>query len=157
MSEGSSARQRGPGLSVALDTEFDENRGYRLTGEQAIHDNDSELHQHLSSLENEAPGFAPALQRRRDEDDGVRGTQFEESPERDPALEKPKKTLAQHNFGLKTVRVEIDEVHESHAKQVVIDLTNNQEPDSRTSTPKEEGGIQTRSHEELPSLEKYRD
>jgi hypothetical protein len=31
---------------------------------------------------------------------GVRGTQFEESPFRDSALDKPKKSLAQFQFGL---------------------------------------------------------
>lgn len=48
--------------------------------------------------------------RRRDEDmeSGVRGTQFEESPVRDPALERPKKTLAKHQsqFTMKPVNEE---------------------------------------------------
>ena len=45
--------------------------------------------------------------RRRDEEleSGVRGTQFEESPFRDPNNEKPKMTLA-HHFSMQAIKID---------------------------------------------------
>ena len=72
------------GISAPIDTDYEEHRGYRITGDEPILGSDSERH-HLSTHGNE-PVFPPmVLQRRRDEEDGVRGTQYEESPIRDPA------------------------------------------------------------------------